>query len=68
MVHHIRNSEGSWIESETMIRKEAALFFQSLFSAVELPSSYNMLKVIPRLVSNEDNHRLSEIPLTEEVN
>lgn len=42
-------------------------FFQSLFLAEELPSSYDILKVIPRLVTPKDNQLLDEVPSFEEV-
>lgn len=59
MIHHIKNSNGEWIDSEPQIYGEATSFFQELFTAENVSTSEDMFHLIPRVITEEENARLT---------
>ncbi|XP_071923243.1 uncharacterized protein [Coffea arabica] len=68
IIHRIRGSNGDWLESEELISGEAIAFFQRLFTTESSFSSVDgLLDAIPKLVMDQDNNRLVELPSMAEV-
>ncbi|XP_027090440.2 uncharacterized protein [Coffea arabica] len=67
IIHRIRKANGEWVDSEGQIGCEAVSFFQDLFTAEASVQPQDFLRVIPRLVSEQDNLMLTEAPTLHEV-
>nr|XP_027071629.1 uncharacterized protein LOC113696407 [Coffea arabica] len=67
VIHRIKSSTGDWLESADAIESEAESFFKRLFTAESPSASFNALDVIPKLLTDQDNDMLDEIPSKEEV-
>ncbi|XP_027081100.2 uncharacterized protein [Coffea arabica] len=66
MIHCIKNSNGVWMDKEEDIASEAISYFNDLFTG-PLDSFSDMLHLIPRMISPEDNGKLESLPTIEEV-
>nr|XP_027103170.1 uncharacterized protein LOC113724469 [Coffea arabica] len=66
MIHHIKNSNGVWVDTDDDIALEATTYFHDLFTG-PLDSYSNMSHLIPHMVSQEENTKLESVPTIEEV-
>ena len=55
VIHQVRKPDGEWIEEESQIGGVAVNFFQELFTAERGSPSIDILDVIPKLVTAQDN-------------
>ncbi|XP_071926046.1 uncharacterized protein [Coffea arabica] len=55
------------VTDESSIYNEAVSFFQELFTNEREQSSNNMLDIIPKLITEQDNEMLIEVPSMQEV-
>nr|XP_027109303.1 uncharacterized protein LOC113729178 [Coffea arabica] len=62
VIHRVRKTDGEWIEGEPQIGDIAVRFFQELFMAKGNSTSNAIPEIIPKLVTNQDNSLLTEIP------
>lgn len=68
MIHKIQDEFGRWLHKEEEIVKEAISFFISLYSAEYIDMAYECLdSIIPKLVTEQDNDKLEEILIFEQV-
>ncbi|XP_071924697.1 uncharacterized protein [Coffea arabica] len=67
VIHRVRRTNGEWVDDEASICNEAVNFFQGLFTEEVGCVSSDMLKVIPRVITAQDNSGLTEIPSMDEV-
>ena len=67
MIHRVQGIDGEWIEREAQIGDAAVGFFQEIFTAEVGPPPCASLEVIPKLVTDQDNSLLTEIPSLIEV-
>ena len=66
VIHRIQETNGEWVDDETSICAEAVSFFQDLFTEGNRSSS-DMLEIIPRVITDQDNMELTEVPSLSEV-
>nr|XP_027066014.1 uncharacterized protein LOC113691883 [Coffea arabica] len=67
VIHRIRRTNGDWVDDEASICNEAVSFFQGLFTEEVGRASSDMLEVIPRVINDQDNSGLREIPSMDQV-
>ena len=67
IIHRIKNDQGEWISDEGHISAEAEKYFKSLLSAEPIMGSLNVLKVVPKLISAEQNVELERFPSNDEI-
>ena len=67
VIHRIKSTSGKWLEKTSDIEGEAEIFFRSLFRSESYVESFDILDVIPKLITAQDNENLEEIPSIEEV-
>ncbi|XP_071933944.1 uncharacterized protein [Coffea arabica] len=67
VIHRVRGAAGEWIEGESQIGEAAVGFFQELFTAEGGLPSHTGLEVIPKLETEQDNSRLTDVPSLTEV-
>lgn len=66
-LNRIRNSEGTWIEEEGDIATEAINFYNAQFMQERDATAFPLLRHIPKLINEEDNASLCQLPTMEEV-
>ncbi|XP_019258738.1 PREDICTED: uncharacterized protein LOC109236955 [Nicotiana attenuata] len=67
-LHRMKNHRDRWIQGEDKIAKAAVKHFKSFFNLNQQPSvSNDMLNCIPNLTTEENNERLTIMPLEEEI-
>ncbi|XP_027098881.1 uncharacterized protein LOC113751977 [Coffea eugenioides] len=67
VIHKIKNERGEWVESEEEIGAEAVRFFEKLFTAQHPTSSPGLLQNILKILTDEDNVLLKQVPAKEEI-
>nr|XP_027067665.1 uncharacterized protein LOC113693307 [Coffea arabica] len=67
VIHRVHDANQEWVTEEARIGAEAIKYFSSLFSMEEAPANSEVLGVIPKLLSEDDNEQLQNIPSFEEV-
>ncbi|XP_027062868.1 uncharacterized protein [Coffea arabica] len=67
VIHRIRSRSGEWLEAEVEIAKEVVSYFQELFSTNSGPLHSQVLDVIPKQLTDQDNADLEWFPTLEEV-
>ncbi|XP_027096071.1 uncharacterized protein [Coffea arabica] len=67
IIHRIKNDQGEWISDEDHISAEAEKFFKSLLSAEPTMGSLNVLEMVPKLISAEQNAELERFPSNDEI-
>ncbi|XP_071905685.1 uncharacterized protein [Coffea arabica] len=65
-IYRIKDLQGSWVEKDEDIANEVITFFSDLFSEPTGPAP-DMLHLISRLIIEEENKTLEEVPSIEEV-
>ena len=66
-VHKIINEEGEWIQEEEEIAQNVCDHFEKIFTGEEKVINGNTLECIPRMVSQEHNNHLTNLPNMEEL-
>ncbi|KAH0693413.1 hypothetical protein KY285_020510 [Solanum tuberosum] len=66
-LEEIRTELGEVVYMSENIRKEAISFFEELFREEEIVENEEMLGVIPRLITDEQNEEMNKIPSIEKV-
>nr|XP_027098937.1 uncharacterized protein LOC113718221 [Coffea arabica] len=67
VIHRIRMTNSEWVDDESSICNDAVSFFQELFTEEVGRSSSDMLEIIPRIIMDQDNILLTEVPSLHEV-
>ncbi|XP_027069890.2 uncharacterized protein [Coffea arabica] len=67
VIHRVRGTAGEWIEGECQIGEAAVGFFKDLFTAEGDLPSLTGLEIIPKLITDQENSRLTDIPSLTEV-
>ncbi|XP_059306487.1 uncharacterized protein LOC132057922 [Lycium ferocissimum] len=67
-IHRIKNSKDKWIHSEDKICNSAVRHFKRLFSSQNKDVDHDLLKVIPKIITEEDNEMFYTMPEEEEIN
>ncbi|XP_071927080.1 uncharacterized protein [Coffea arabica] len=67
VIHRVRGAVGEWIEEESQSGKATVGFFQEVFTAEGGLPSHTGLEVIPKLVTEQDNSWLTNVPSLTEV-
>ena len=67
MIYRIRLPDGTWVASDQEIGEAAVHFFSGLFSVDGIPDNFDMLRVIPPLVTKSINGCLEAIPSPDEI-
>ncbi|KAH0766277.1 hypothetical protein KY285_002148 [Solanum tuberosum] len=63
----IKKQDGSWIDNTDEIVAEAILFFEQQFSQETTCRDYSILRRLSRVVDEDDNRMLTELPNMEEL-
>ncbi|XP_070004494.1 uncharacterized protein [Nicotiana sylvestris] len=63
----ILDNNGNWLDSQQDMEREAMEFFQTQFSEERLPTNFDDIQHVPKMVSNEQNVLLWLEPTLEEV-
>ncbi|XP_059311005.1 uncharacterized protein LOC132062449 [Lycium ferocissimum] len=63
----IQDPNGTWLENEADIGYEAIRFFESQFSKENSRADYAFLKNIPKLITEEQQKNMEELPSESEV-
>ncbi|XP_071914052.1 uncharacterized protein [Coffea arabica] len=66
-IHRVKDSTETWVEKDEDIAKAAVEYFSDLFSGSVEPRNSDLMRLIPKLISDEENARLATIPNIEEV-
>ncbi|XP_075076767.1 uncharacterized protein LOC142163385 [Nicotiana tabacum] len=63
----ILDNNGNWLDSQQDMAREAMEFFQTQFSEERLPTNFDDIQHVPKMVSNEQNMLLWLEPTLEEL-
>ncbi|XP_027120509.2 uncharacterized protein [Coffea arabica] len=66
-IHRVKDSNGSWVDRDEDIAQVAVEYFSNLFSGPVDTGGGDLMHLIPKLVSDEENERLAAIPSMEEI-
>ncbi|XP_059310982.1 uncharacterized protein LOC132062424 [Lycium ferocissimum] len=66
-VHNIQDDNGNWLTNQGEISQEAIRFYQKQFEEDRILSKFGLLKHIPTLVTEEQNHKIEMLPTEKEV-
>ncbi|XP_060200890.1 uncharacterized protein LOC132629180 [Lycium barbarum] len=66
-IHKIQDEKGDWIQGEKEIAEAACDHFQKIFTGEQCKVKENYLRCIPKMISEEQNEVLKEIPETNEL-
>ncbi|XP_060190319.1 uncharacterized protein LOC132619425 [Lycium barbarum] len=66
-LQRIQNHTGTWLDTEEEIAQEAIRFFSDQFKEENIPTDFSMLDKIPKMVTEEQNQQLYEMPDEVEV-
>ncbi|XP_060182406.1 uncharacterized protein LOC132612080 [Lycium barbarum] len=66
-IKKIQDQNGVWLEQEEEITQEAIKFYSDQFSEKQIPTNFELLDHIPRLITAEQNAQINELPEGEEV-
>ncbi|XP_027152134.1 uncharacterized protein LOC113752202 [Coffea eugenioides] len=67
VIHRIKDTAGEWIDEECQIGEAAVGFFKELFTAEGGLPCLTGLQIIPKLITDQENSRLTDIPSLTEV-
>ncbi|XP_060182578.1 uncharacterized protein LOC132612299 [Lycium barbarum] len=66
-IRRIQGQNGVWLEEREEVANEAIRFFQDQFAKEPDPSNFGILDHVPRMVTEEQNDRITALPNQEEV-
>ncbi|XP_060210297.1 uncharacterized protein LOC132637182 [Lycium barbarum] len=66
-LQRIQDHTGTWLDTEEEIAQEAIRFFSDQFKEENIPTDFSMLDKIPKMVIEEQNQQLYEMPDEAEV-
>ncbi|XP_060182388.1 uncharacterized protein LOC132612058 [Lycium barbarum] len=66
-VDNIQDADGNWLTNQEEISQEADGCYQKQFEEDRIPSKFGLLKHIPTLVTEDQNHTIEMLPNEEEV-
>ncbi|XP_060195363.1 uncharacterized protein LOC132624632 [Lycium barbarum] len=66
-LQRIQDHPGTWLDTEEEIAQEAIRFFSDQFKEENIPTDFSMLDKIPKMVTEEQNQQLYEMPDEAEV-
>ncbi|XP_060190596.1 uncharacterized protein LOC132619837 [Lycium barbarum] len=66
-VDNIQDADGNWLTNQEEISQEAVRCYQKQFEEDIIPSKFGLLKHIPTLVTEDQNHTIEMLPNEEEV-
>ncbi|XP_060211804.1 uncharacterized protein LOC132639369 [Lycium barbarum] len=66
-IRRIQGQNGVWLEEREEVVNEAISFFQDQFAKEPDPSNFGILDHVPRMVTEEQNDRITVLPNKEEV-
>ncbi|XP_060190710.1 uncharacterized protein LOC132619973 [Lycium barbarum] len=66
-LQRIQDHTGTWLDTEEEIAQEAIRFFSDQFKEENIPTDFSMLDKIPKMVTEEQNQQLYEMPDEAEV-
>ncbi|XP_060202918.1 uncharacterized protein LOC132631354 [Lycium barbarum] len=66
-LQRIQDHTGTWLDTEEEIAQEAIRFFSDQFKEENNPTDFSMLDKIPKMVTEEQNQQLYEMPDEAEV-
>ncbi|XP_060211818.1 uncharacterized protein LOC132639385 [Lycium barbarum] len=66
-VDNIQDADGNWLTNQEEISQEAVRCYQKQFEEDKIPSKFCLLKHIPTLVTEDQNHTVEMLPNEEEV-
>ncbi|XP_060182213.1 uncharacterized protein LOC132611869 [Lycium barbarum] len=66
-LQRIQDHTGTWLDTEDEIAQEAIRFFSDQFKEENIPTDFSMLDKIPKMVTEEQNQQLYEMPDEAEV-
>ncbi|XP_060202778.1 uncharacterized protein LOC132631203 [Lycium barbarum] len=66
-LQRIQDHTGTWLDTEEEIAQEAIRFFSDQFKEENIPTDFSMLDKIPKMVTEEQNQQLYEMPDEVEV-
>ncbi|XP_060170934.1 uncharacterized protein LOC132601901 [Lycium barbarum] len=61
-LQRIQDHIGTWLDTEEEIAQEAIRFFSDQFKEENIPTDFSMLDKIPKMVTEEQNQQLYEMP------
>ena len=67
VIHWVQDTNQEWVIEDPLIGDEAVRYFSSLFSVEDVSTISEVPGVIHRLISEEDNEYLQEVPSIDEV-
>ncbi|XP_059302336.1 uncharacterized protein LOC132054310 [Lycium ferocissimum] len=66
-VDNIQDADGSWLTNQEEISQETVKCYHKQFEEDRIPSKFGLLKHIPTLVTEDQNHTMEMLPTEEEV-
>ncbi|XP_060184825.1 uncharacterized protein LOC132614395 [Lycium barbarum] len=66
-LQRIQDHTGTWMDTEEEIAQEEIRFFSDQFKEENIPTDFSMLDKIPKMVTEEQNQQLYEMPDEAEV-
>ncbi|XP_060202667.1 uncharacterized protein LOC132631084 [Lycium barbarum] len=66
-LQRIQDHTSTWLDTEEEIAQEAIRFFSDQFKEENIPTDFSMLDKIPKMVTEEQNQQLYEMPDEAEV-
>nr|XP_016462863.1 PREDICTED: uncharacterized protein LOC107785951 [Nicotiana tabacum] len=66
-VNIILDDNGNWIESQEGMEKEAVDLFQAQFTEQRIPTNFDIIQHVPKMITEKQNERLWAEPTMEEV-
>ncbi|XP_060190578.1 uncharacterized protein LOC132619809 [Lycium barbarum] len=66
-VDNIQDADGNWLTNQEETSQEAVRCYQKQFEEDRIPSKFGLLKHIPTLVTEDQNHTMEMLPNEEEV-
>ncbi|XP_019251288.1 PREDICTED: uncharacterized protein LOC109230219 [Nicotiana attenuata] len=67
LLSRILDNNGNWLDSQKDMAREAVEFFQAQFIEDRVPTNFDIIQYVPKLVSIEHNELLWQEPTMEEV-
>lgn len=67
LIQKIENKQGVTLDKSQEIGEEAVRVFQEQFRENGGPDDYHMLGHIPRLITEEENNYMTEVPSSDEI-
>lgn len=67
MIQMIKDMKGNWVERNNEIAEAALKFFEHLFIAEDTPEDNSIMKVVKKVIFEDDNYALTTIHVLEKV-